>query len=164
MFFAGEQAVPASVNETCQTVSVQGGYQWRGGSFAQNDGFRSLLRSVLAGSTFEPARPDQLTLLVAKGRTTSYHMHVSDAQLMQELYGRVFTLPGIASQPGCPPAADKRAGKGTYATFTFTQWSLPLVQFDTYEGSCSFVQLSTTGQWLRADQSFWDLVHRALAE
>jgi hypothetical protein len=83
---------------------------------------------------------------------------------MLALYDRVFTLPQIASQPGCPPDADKVAGKGTWATLTFTQWTLPLVQIATYEGSCSFVQVVTTGQWLRADQAFWDLVHRALAQ
>ncbi len=164
VFFGGEQTVPASVNDTCQTVSVEGGYQARGGAFAMNDQFRSVLRSVLSGATFAPARPDQLALSVVKGQTASYQANVSDTQLMLALYDRVFTLPETASQEGCPPNADKLAGKGTYATLTFTQWNLPLVQIATYEGSCSFVQRSSTGQWLRADQAFWNLVHRTLAE
>lgn len=164
VFFAGEQTAPASINDSCQTVIVEGGYQSRGGAFAMNDQFRSLLRSLLAGATFAPARPDQLALSVAKGHTTSDQPNVSDTQLMLALYDYIFTLPETAFQPGCPPDADKLAGKGTYAMFTFTQWSLPLVQIATYEGSCTFVQIATTGQRLRADQSFWDLVHRALAE
>jgi hypothetical protein len=164
VFFAGEQTVPASVDDTCQSVSVQGGYQWRGGNFAMNDGFRSLLRSVLANANFAAARPDHLALYVTKVQTSSYQVNVSDTQLILAMYDRVFALPETAPQPGCPPSADKVAGKGTFATFTFTQWNLQLVQIDTYEGSCSFVQLSPTGQWLQADQAFWDLVHRALAE
>src|SRR5260370_40671738 len=100
-----------------------------------NDQFRSVLRSVLSGATFAPARPAQLALSVVKGQTASYQANVSDTQLMLALYDRVFTLPETASQEGCPPNADKLAGKGTYATLTFTQWNLPLVQIATYEGS-----------------------------
>lgn len=164
VFFAGEQAVPASMNDLCQTIEVAGGYQWRGGIFAMTDQFRSVLQSVLAGATFAPARPDHLALWVEKAHTTSSQVNVSDQQLMLALYDRIFPLSEIASQPGCPPDADKLAGTGTYATLTFTQWNLPLVQIATYEGSCSFVQLSATGQWLQANQALWDLVHRALAQ
>jgi hypothetical protein len=163
VFFAGEQTVLACVNDTDQTVAIEGGYVSRGGDFAMNDQFRSVLRSVLAGATFAPARPDQLALSVAKGHTSS-QLNVSDTQLMLALYDRVFTLPVAAPQPGCPPDADKVAGTGTWTDITFTQWKLPLAQIATYEGSCTFVQVSTTGQWLRADQAFWDLVHRALAQ
>jgi hypothetical protein len=81
-------------------------------------------------------------------------VQVSNTQLMLALYDRIFTLPETAPQPGCPADTDKVAGKGTYATLSFTQWNLPLVQIDTYEGSCNLVELSPTGQWLRADQAF----------
>ena len=164
VFIAGAQTVPASVSDTCQTITVEGAYQARGGTFAITDQFRSALQSVLALATFAPARPDYLPLYLVKGQSASSRVTVSDAQLVLALYDRVFTLPETASQPGCPPDADKLAGKGTYTTLVFTQWHLPLVAIATYEGSCSFVQLSHTGQWLRADQAFWDLVHRAEAE
>ena len=36
VFFVGEQPVPASVYNVCQTVEVDAGYQWRGGWFAMN--------------------------------------------------------------------------------------------------------------------------------
>src|SRR5262249_521021 len=167
VFFAGEQTVSAWVNDQCQMVSVAGGYQSRGGVFAMTEQFRSVLHSVLAGATFAPARPDHLALEVEKGQTTSYQVQVSDTQLMLALYDAVFTLPETASQPGCPPTADKLAGTGTFVSLTFTQWNLQLVQITTYQGSCSFVQLTPPGAppgpWLRANQAFWDLVHRALA-
>jgi hypothetical protein len=163
VFFAGEQTVLAFVDEACHTITVEGDYQSRGGTFTMTDQFRSALQSVLDSAAFAPARPDQLAPSVVKDYTTSHQAPVSDTQLMQALYDRVFTLPAIAPQPGCPPNADKLARKGTYATLTFTQWKLPLLQVGTYEGSCSFIQLSTRGQWLQADQVFWDLVHRALA-
>jgi hypothetical protein len=163
VFFAGAQTVPAFVDDACHTITVEGGYQSRGGSFTMTVQFRSTLQSVLDSAALAPARPDQLVLSVVKDYTTSHQATVSDTQLMLALYDRVFTLPAIAPQPGCPPNADKLAHTGTYATLTFTQWKLQLVQIATYEGSCSFIQLSTTGQWLQADQAFWDLVHRALA-
>jgi hypothetical protein len=163
VFFAGAQTAPASVDDGCRAITVEGGYQSRGGTFTMTDQFRSTLQSVLDSAAFALARPDQLALSVLKDYTTGSHVSVGDIELIQALYDRAFTLPAIASQPGCPSNADKLAHKGTYATLTFTQWELPLLQITTYEGSCSFVQVPTTGQWLQADQAFWDLVHRALA-
>jgi hypothetical protein len=164
VFFAGSQSVPAFVDDACQTVAIEGGYQSRGGAFAMSDPFRGLLHSLLAGATFAPARPDHLTLSIAKDYTTSSQINVGDTQIMLALYDRVSTLPQTPSQPGCPPDSDKINHKGTFMTFSFTQWSLPIAQFSIYEGSCSFVQWAITGQWLRADPAFWDLVHRALAQ
>jgi hypothetical protein len=164
VFFAGSQSVPAFVDDACQTVAIEGGYQSRGGAFAVNDQFRGLLRTLLTGVTFAPARPDHLTISILKDYTTSNQVSVGDSQLMLALYDHVFALPQTPSQSGCPPDSDKVNHKGTWATFSFTQWSLPIAQFATYESSCSFVQWAITGQWLRADPAFWDLVHRALAE
>ncbi len=79
---------------------------------------------------------------------------------MLDLYAQVFKLPETAAQPDCPPESDKLAGKGTHTTLTFMQWDLPLVRIDTYEGSCSSVQLNETGEWLQGNQAFWDLLHR----
>lgn len=163
VFSAGEHQVPASVNETCQTVEVDGDYQWRGGKFTMGDQFRSMLQAVLAGITFASARPDNLAVAGEKGQTASYQPAISDDQLMLALYNQVFLLPETAPQPGCPPDSDKVAGTGTFVTLTFTQRGLPLVRIDTYQGSCSYVQLPATGQWLQGDQGFWDLVNRTLA-
>jgi hypothetical protein len=163
VFFAGDQAVPASVDDICQTVEVDGGYQWRGGRFATNDQFRSILQSVLAGATFAPAQPDHLKLAVTKGNNPSYQMNGSDHQLMLALYDQVFQLSETAVQPNCPPVEDKVGGKGTFTTLAFTQWDLPLARIDTYQGSCSYVQMSDTGPRLQANQTFWDLINREQA-
>lgn len=164
VFFAPNQAIPAIIYDSCQSVSLQGAYQSRGGTYAMNDGFKHILQSVLAEATFTRARPDQLSLTVEKVRATSYQTSIGDAQFMVSLYDKVFTLPSATPQQGCPPDADKIAGKGTFATFSFSQWSLPLLQVEVYEGSCTFAQLASTGQWLQGDQEFWDLVHRAIGQ
>jgi len=163
VFVAGEQAVPASVYDICQTVEVEGGNRWRGGWFATNDQFRSMLQAVLAGATFAPAQPDHLAVAVEKGQTTSYQANVSDQQLMLALYDQVFQRSETAAQPNCPPVEDKLGGKGTFTKLAFMQWDLPLVRIDTYQGSCSYVQMSDTGPRLQANQAFWDLINRVQA-
>jgi hypothetical protein len=77
VFFSGEQAVPGYVSDTCQMVVVEGGYQSRGGAFAMNDQFRSVLRAVLSGAAFAAAQPDLLALSVAKGHTANYQANVT---------------------------------------------------------------------------------------
>ncbi len=160
VFFEGDQALPASVYEVCGAVEVGGDFQWRGAWFAMNDQFKNMLQTVLAGATFAPAQPDQLAIVVDNSQTTSYQANVGDHQLMLDLYAQVFTLPETAAQPGCPPESDKLAGKGTRTTLVFTQWDLQLVRIDTYEGSCRYVRLNESGEWLQGNQTFWDLLHR----
>jgi hypothetical protein len=161
VFFVGEQSVPATVNEVCRVVEVDGGYQWRGGRFAMSDQFQSMLQAVLDRANLAPARPDHLTVAVQTPQTESSPLTVSDHQLMLALYDQIFRLPETAAQPECPPNADKLAGRGMFVTLDFTQWNLPLVRIDTYQGRCSYVQLTTTDQRLQGDQAFWDLVKRA---
>jgi hypothetical protein len=79
---------------------------------------------------------------------------------VQALYDQVFQLPVTDAQSNCPPDEDKLSGKGTFTTLNFSQWDLPLVRVDTYQGSCSYVQMSGTGPLLKADQAFWDLIDR----
>jgi hypothetical protein len=157
VFVAGEQMVPACVYDTDQTVEIDGGYQWRGGTYTITDQFRRLLQSILAGAAFAPARPDQFALTKTDG--TSSPAPLNDTPQLLALYERLFTLPVTASQPACLP--DK--GAGVWTRFTFTQWNLLLVRIDTYEGSCRSVQESDTGQLLLADQAFWALVDRTRA-
>lgn len=162
VFFAPNQAIPAIIYDSCQSVSLQGAYQSRGGTYAMGAQFKQTLQSVLAGATLMRARPDQLSVTVEAYRTTSHQANVSDTHLMLALYDKVFTLRYTAPQQGCPPDSDKLAGKGTFATFSFSQWSLPLLQVTVYMGSCTFAQLSPNGQWIEGDQEFWDLVHQAM--
>lgn len=164
VFFAPHQTIPAIMYDSCQSVSLQGAYQSRGGTYAMNAGFKQTLQSVLDGVTLTRARPDQLSVTVEAYRATSHQASISDTHLMLSLYDKVFALRSIAPQPGCPPDSDKIAGKGTFVTFSFSQWSLPLLQFDVYMGSCTYVELSPTGQRLQGDQAFWDLVHQAMDE
>jgi hypothetical protein len=161
VFFSGDQSVPASVDNGCQTAEVDGSYRWRGGRFVTNDQFRSLLQSILAGITLEPAKPDQLSRELTTRQTSSFTAAVSDEQLVQALYAQVYQLPAADAQPSCPPEEYKLSGKGTFTTLAFSQWDLPLVRVDTYQGSCNYVQISGTGPYLKADQSFWDLIDRA---
>ena len=163
VFFQGDQAVPASVYDVCQTVEVDGGYVWRGGWFAMNDQFRSLLQAALAGVTFAPVQPDRLAVSVNTPQTVTPYVTVNDRQLMLALYEQIFQLSKTAASSGCPPDTDKVGGNYTFSGFTFSQWDLPLAQINTYEGSCRYVQLSDTGPRLQGDQAFWDLVDRAQA-
>ena len=163
VFFQGDQALPASVNEGCGMIEMDGGFQWRGGWFSMNDDFKKMLQGVLAGVTFAPAQPDHLEMTVSTAQVVGHYASVNKHQLMLDLYAQLFTLPGTSVQQGCPPNSDKLAGKGTHTTLVFTQWNLPLVQVDTYEGSCSSIQLNEVGMWLQGNQTFWDLLHRVQA-
>jgi hypothetical protein len=160
VFFSGDQSVPASVDNGCQTAEINGGYHWRGGRFVTNEQFRSLLQSIVSGVTLEPAKPDQLSRELTTRQISSLTVAVSDDQLVQALYDQVFQLPVTDAQSNCPPDEDKLSGKGTFTTLNFSQWDLPLVRVDTYQGSCSYVQMSGTGPLLKADQAFWDLIDR----
>ena len=131
-----------------------------------NDRFKRLLSQTLAAVTFTPARPDQLTLslLDRTKMDTSRQTMITDAQLMQKLYAKVFTLQSARPQPDCPSGADKVANKGKFYDFAFTQWDLPVLQLSAYEGNCTLIEINATGQVLQGDQQFWDLVHRAAGQ
>jgi hypothetical protein len=161
-FFAKDQTIPAMIHDSCHSISLEGAYQSRGGEYAMNAQFTQVLQATLAEAIFAPARPDHLSLNIETYGTTSREENISDARLMAALYDHVFTLGTESPQPGCPPDADKIARKGAYLTFSFTQWSLPLLWVQIYEGSCAYAQISPTSRtWLQTDQRFWDLVHSA---
>jgi len=161
VFFSGDQTLPASVDDACQTVEVDGGFQWRGGRFAMNDQFRTMFKAILAGAPFAPAIPDHLSYAVDTPQTVGHAVNFTDDQLMQALYSQVFQLPETAARPNCPPANDKLSAQYRFTTLAFTQWDLPLVRIDAYQGSCNYVQLSdTNGPQLQANQAFWDLIDR----
>jgi hypothetical protein len=159
VFFSGDQAVPASVDDACQTVEVDGGFQWRGGRFATNDQFRNMFQTILSDAPFAPAKPDHLSYEVNTPQTVTPSVNFTDDQVIQALYDQVFQLPVAEAQSNCPPSDDKVSGQYRFTTLDFTQWDLPLVRVDTYQGTCSYVQLSdTNGPRLKANQAFWDLI------
>lgn len=161
VFFAPAQAIPAAIHNSCGSVVLEGNYQSRGGEYAMSSEFRQIFQAILAGVTLSPARPDHLTTGVASYQSGSREVTVTDARLMSALYDAAFTLASSSPQPGCPSEADKVARKGTFVTFTFTQWSLSLLQITTYQGSSSCAQRSPGGPWVRAGSAFWDLAQRA---
>jgi hypothetical protein len=159
VFFSGSQTVPASIGDTCGVVEIDGGFQWRGGRFVMNDAFRNLFQSVLSEANLAPAKPDHLSVSVNTPQTVTPSVNVSDDQVMQELYSQIFQLPETAAQPNCPPVNDKVSAQYRFTTLAITQWGLPLVRIDTYQGTCSYVEMSdTNGPRLQPNQAFWDLI------
>ena len=164
VFQTTEQAIPAVISQQCHTISLNGNYQSRSGLYTLTAQFEQLFTQTLAGATFAPAHPDQLMQTLDKSYSTSSHGPVTDVQLMQQLYARIFTLPISASGPDCPSEADKIDGKATWYSFDFTQWGLPIMSLTIYEGTCKLIQPSpgmSAGQTLQGDAAFWNLIHRA---
>jgi hypothetical protein len=164
LFQADNQAIPAAIDATCQTVTLQGGYQSRGGTYQMDAQFNQLFAATIADAPFAPARPDQLTLTIQKVSGTSGQSNMTDAALMQQLYQKVFTLQPTQPQPDCPSGDDKLHGKGVWYALDFAQWGLSILQVSAYEGSCTAVSRSVTGQTLQGDQAFWSLVHQAAGQ
>jgi len=135
-------------------------YKSRGGMYVMNDQFKQVFAQTLAGAKFARARPDQLALTIQRGDSTVQHGLVADAALTQRLYEKIFALHRGKPVLGCPSEADKVAGKSKWYTLSFTQWDLPVLGIEAYEGSCKLVSFNVDGQVLLGDQEFWNLVHR----
>lgn len=160
VFHTADQAIPSTISKMCNTVSLDGMYKSRGGMYVMNDQFKQVFAQTLTGAKFAPARPDQLALTIQQGGSTIQHGLVADAALKQRLYEKIFALHRGKPVLGCPSGADKVAGKGKWYTLSFTQWDLPVLGIEAYEGSCKLVSFNVDGQVLLGDQEFWDLVHR----
>lgn len=166
VFHTADQAIPSVIDKTCNTISLEGNYQSRAGTFVMNGQFKQLFEQTLAATPFAPAHPDRLTLDFQPASGVARQSTIADAGLRQQLYTKIFALPVGKAQPNCPPGEDKEAGKGEWYTLSFTQWNLPVLgPVDAYEGSCRLVSLDAgqgmgAGQVLLGDQEFWDLVHR----
>ncbi|MBE3561700.1 MAG: hypothetical protein IMW89_21135, partial [Ktedonobacteraceae bacterium] len=160
VFHKPDQAIASVVSKQCNTISLEGHYQSRGGVYSMNEQFKQLFAQIIAGASFAPAQPDQLTLQQQEANGTVSQQLMTDANLRQQLYTKIFSLPAGTPRPDCPSGADKIAGKGRWYTLSFTQWDLPLLRLQAYEGSCT--QLSLGGNLiLQDDREFWDLLHRA---
>ncbi|HLV99216.1 MAG TPA: hypothetical protein VKT82_11140 [Ktedonobacterales bacterium] len=164
VFQAAQQTIPAIISTPCNSITLEGHYQTRGGTYTMNDQFKQVFAATMAGATFAPARPDHLTMEMEKALGTASEQEIHDAALMEQLYQKVFTLHTIAPQPDCPSEADKVDGKGIWYTFSFSQWNLPILQISAFEGSCYYVAFSLPNQQLQGDQEFWKLVHQAAGQ
>ncbi|EFH79709.1 hypothetical protein [Ktedonobacter racemifer] len=166
VFHTANQAIHSVIDKTCNTISLEGNYQSRSGTFVMNGQFKHLFEQTLAATPFALAHPDRLTLDLQPGSGAARQSTIADAGLRQQLYTKIWALPVGKAQPNCPLGEDKVAGKGKWYTFSFTQWDLPvLMNVDAYEGSCTLVSLDAgqgmgAGQILQGDGEFWDLVHR----
>ncbi|HEX7737100.1 MAG TPA: hypothetical protein VF458_19805 [Ktedonobacteraceae bacterium] len=164
VFQARDQAIPAQLNQTCNTISLNGNYKSPSGTYTLTDQFKQLFTQTLASTTFAPAQPDQLLQSINGGDTVS-HGQVTDAQLMRQLYARIFTLQsGGTIGPDCPSDQDKINKASHWYTFEFSQWGLPIMKLSVFEGTCKIIQPAPgidTDQTLLGDVSFWNLIHRA---
>ena len=158
------------LDQKCQTITLEGNYQSRSGTFAVSSAFELLFEHTLATATFAPAKSDRLTMEIQKGNGVTRQTTIADAKLRQQLFTTTFALPVGVALPNCPSGQDKVAGNGTWYTLEFTQWDLlTLVIVDAYEGSCTNVALddgqgTNSGQTLQGDGEFWNLVHQAAGE
>ena len=64
VFHAGSQAIPAVLNQKCQTITLQGNDQSRSGTLAMIASFQQLFEQTLAAATFAPAKSDRLTMQI----------------------------------------------------------------------------------------------------
>ncbi len=160
VFHTANQEIYSAIDMQHNLISLNGSLQSRTGQYHLNDQFKRLLDETLAGATFAQARPDGATLSIQKSDLSSQQT-IKNATFMEQIYAKFNALPTAQPPQDCPSGADKVAGKGTFYNFLFSQWSLPVLQAQVYEGSCKLIQNSTTGQTYQGDQEFWNLVHRA---
>ena len=166
VFDTTSQAIPAELDQKCHTISLEGNYQSRSGTFLMNAPFEQLLEQTLAAAAFAPAQPDKLEVEIQAVSGAAAKTVAAGPRLGQQLYTKTFALPTGTPPPNCPSGADKIAGKGTWYTLDFTQWSLlTVIVVSAYSGSCTLVSLNesqgaSTSQVLQSDGAFWDLVHQ----
>ncbi len=152
--------IPSVISQKLGLISLEGHFQSRGGTYTMDEAFKRLLKDILAGATFTPARPDAALLTVDTQKGPGQQGGIADAAL-QQLYKKVLTLRPAQAPSNCPSGEDKVAGVGTIYDVAFTQWDLSILQVSVYEGSCRLIEINSTSQPLQGDREFWDLIHRA---
>ncbi len=160
VFYAADQEIPSAIDTQHNLISLNGNLQSRTGLYSMNDQFKRLLDGTMAGATFAPAHPDAATLSIQNKDLYSTQF-VKNLTFIEQIYTKFNNLQPAPTPQDCPSGADKVAGKGTFYNFLFSQWSLPILQAEVYEGSCQLIQNTSTGQSYQGDQEFWNLVHRA---
>jgi hypothetical protein len=160
IFHTDTQEIPSAIDTQRNLISLNGNLQSRTGLYSMNDQFKLLLNETLAGATFAPAHPDAASLSIQKSDLSSEQV-LKNMTFIEQFYAKFNTLQSAQAPQDCPSGADKVAGKGTLYNFLFSQWSLPVLQVEVYEGSCKLIQNTSTGQSYQGDQEFWNFVHRA---
>ena len=160
VFHAANQEIYSAIDTQRNLISLNGNLQSRTGLYSMNDQFKRLLDETLAGTTFAPAHPDAAMLSIQKKDLSSEQI-IKNMTFIEQFYAKFNALQPTQPPQDCPSGADKVAGKGIFYNFLFSQWSLPILQAEIYEGSCQLIQNTSTGQSYQGDQEFWDLVHRA---
>ena len=160
-FQSDKQTVLATVDIEDKCIWLDGNNITRGGWYKVNQQFIDVLNTAVDGVPFSPARPDQLSVeMNARTVTTS---KVTDHALMQQFYNAMMTLPQSQQQqlPTCV-GDDKIHQRGTWYTFKFSQWGLPIFQAQAYEGCQNFVlNLTPESQiYLQDNAKVWSLVHQ----
>src|SRR5438132_485195 len=56
VFHAADQTIPSVISQKLSLVSLEGHFQSRGGTYTMNEAFKRLLKEILSGATFAPAR------------------------------------------------------------------------------------------------------------
>lgn len=162
LFHQADLTIPSLIADQCGTIDLEGSYRTRSGTFLMTAAFKQLLKQTLAGATFAPARPDQLTLTLQPGNGTASHQVVTDTDLLRRIYTRAFMLPPAPlSLPQTCDEQDKVNGRGRWYTFGFSQWGLALLRIELFEGSCRLITLYPSGTLVWGDASFWSFVHQA---
>jgi len=164
VFHAANQVIPSVISQKLGLISLEGHFQSRGGTYTMNGAFKRLLKDILTGATFAPARPDAALLTFNTQKGPGQQGGITDAALLQQLYKKVLTLQPTQVPSNCPSEEDKVAGVGTFYDVNFTQWDLPILQVGVYEGSCRLIEINSTSQFLQGDKEFWDLIHRAVGQ
>jgi hypothetical protein len=163
VFHENNLIIPATIYPKSNLINLEGNFRTRGGWYTMNDRFKQLLAETLSGTTPEPAHPDQILLNLSPGNKPNRNITITNTTLIQQLYTKALALP--LAQPQQFPACvgdDKVHGKGTWYSFTFSQWNLPVLQLGAYEGCAAFAT-NAAQQYLQSDQEFWSLVHRAVS-
>ncbi len=164
VFQTANQAIPASISQQCNTISLNGNYQSPSGLYSLTAHFQQLFTQTLAEATFAPAQPDRLLKEIQLGNGVVVHGQVTDLSLARQLYSTIFTLQPGTIGPDCPSGADKINHTATLYTLNFSQWSLPIMELSVYKGTCQLINPSPgiTGQTLRGDTTFWNLLNLVL--
>jgi Putative zinc-finger len=167
-FHTKDQVVLSLVDLSNNLISLEGNHLSRTGTYVMNDNFKGQFSTFLAETAFASASPDtaQITVQPNKGSASSPKAIV-DKALIQQLYSQTLALPQSQLQSaGCPSGSDKESGTGTWYFVTFTQWDLPLLNIQAYEGSCMSISIVPDAFYpmntlLQGNQAFWDLIHHA---
>ncbi len=167
IFHTTNQTIAATIDLKQKQVALDGEYHSRGGVYRMNEQFTQMFTKTLTEAALTPAQPDALSLRLSTNKDSGSSTRVTDTQLIQQLYTKVFTLPATQPPPENCLSNDKSAGKDKRYELTFLQWDLVILQMSAYEGSCTFVGKNFNrgqSQYLQADQEFWTWLHQAAGQ